>query len=235
VCFSATASFTAAAVLVPSGGLSLYRAWRGDQRYLALGALPLLFGVQQVFDGLVWRAGDVGDATAVARFSMAYMFFSWLAWPIWVPVATYFVEPARRRPWYLLFAVVGGVLGGLQYVPYFAHQGWLVTRFLPHAISYGGTELLDFVIGRMGTYSLYLSVIIVPLLLSTQRDVRIFGALVAFVVAVTYAFFQYAYVSVFCFGGAIMSLYLVWRPFSAAGRGVRPQPLQAPELIEPTT
>jgi hypothetical protein len=195
VCFSATASFTAAAVLLPAGGLSLYRAWCGDRRYLALGALPLLFGVQQLFDGLVWRAGDVGDADAVTRFSLAYMFFSWLAWPIWVPVATYF-----------------------------AHHGWLVTRFLPHAISYGGTQLLDFVIGRVGTYSLYLSVIIVPLLLSTQRDVKIFGVLVAFVVVVTYTFFQYAYVSVFCFGGAIMSLYLVWRPFSTSGRGANPQP-----------
>ncbi len=230
MCFSATASFTAAAVLLPSGGLSLYRAWRGDRRYLALSALPLMFGVQQLFDGLVWRAGDVGDTEAVTRFSLAYMFFSWLAWPIWVPVATYFVEPARRRPWYLLFAVVGGVLGGLQYVPYFAHQGWLVTRFLPHAVSYGGTELLDFVIGRVGTYSIYLSVIIIPLLLSTQRDVRIFGVLVAFVAIVTMAFFQFAYVSVFCFGGAIMSLYLVWRPFSASGRGAKPQPALRPSL-----
>jgi hypothetical protein len=224
MCFSATASFTAAAVLLPAGGLSVYRAWRSDRRYLALGALPLLFGLQQLFDGLVWRAGDVGNGDAVTRYSLAYMFFSWLAWPIWVPFSTYFVEPQRRRPMYLVFAIVGGVLGGLQYIPYFAHQGWLVTRFLPHAISYGGTELLDVVIGRLGTYSLYLSVIIVPLLLSTQRDVRIFGVLVSFVVVVTYAFFQYAYVSVFCFGGAMMSLYLVWRPFSTPGRGAPPEP-----------
>jgi hypothetical protein len=67
-------------------------------------------------------------------------------------------------------------------------------------------------------------VIIAPLLLSTQRDVKIFGVLVSFVVVVTYAFFQYAYVSVFCFGGAMMSLYLVWRPFSASGRGAHPEP-----------
>jgi hypothetical protein len=224
MCFSATASFTAAAVLLPSGGLSVYRAWRGDRRYLALGALPLLFGLQQLFDGLVWRAGDVGDGEAVTRYSLAYMFFSWLAWPIWVPFATYFVEPQRRRPMYLVFAIVGSVLGGLQYIPYFAHQDWLVTRFLPHAISYGGTELLDFIIGREGTYLIYLGVIIAPLLLSTQRDVKIFGVLVSFVVVVTYAFFQYAYVSVFCFGGAMMSLYLVWRPFSASGRGAHPEP-----------
>ena len=71
MCFSATASFTAAAVLLPSGVLSVYRAWRGDRRYLALSALPLLFGLQQLFDGMVWRAGDVGDGDGVTRYSLA--------------------------------------------------------------------------------------------------------------------------------------------------------------------
>lgn len=36
-----------------------------------------------------------------------------------------------------------------------------------------------------------------------------FGALVTAVLLATYLFFTYAYVSVFCFGGALMSLYLV--------------------------
>lgn len=219
MCFSATASFTAAAVLLPAGAISVGRAWRSDRRYLALAALPFLFGVQQAFEGLVWRAGASGDAQGVTAFSLGYMFFSWLAWPVWTPLATYFVEPVRRRPLYLGFAIVGGMLGGLQYVPYFAHQGWLATRFLPHAISYGGTELLDFVVGREATYGIYLAIVIGPLLLSTERDVKIFGVLVALVLAVTYAFFQFAYVSVFCFGGALMSLYLVWRPFSTPPRG----------------
>lgn len=219
MCFSAAASFTAAAVLLPAGVVSVHRAWRNDRRYLALAALPFLFGVQQAFEGLVWRAGEAGDGTGVTTYSLGYMFFSWLAWPVWTPFATYFVEPPRRRRLYLVLAIAGGMLGGLQYIPYFAHQGWLVTRFLPHAISYGGTELLDFVVGREATYVIYLAVIIGPLLLSTQRDVKVFGVLVALVLAVTYAFFQFAYVSVFCFGGALMSLYLVWRPFSATPTG----------------
>lgn len=219
MCFSATASFTAAAVLLPAGGFSVGRAWRSDRRYLALAALPFLFGVQQAFEGLVWRAGAVGDPRGVAAFSLGYMFFSWLAWPVWTPLAAYFLEPVRRRPFYLVIAVAGGMLGGLQYVPYFAHQGWLVTRFLPHAVSYEGTELLDFIIGREATYGIYLAVVIGPLLLSSARDVKVFGILVALVLAVTYAFFQFAYVSVFCFGGALMSLYLVWRPFSGTSTG----------------
>jgi hypothetical protein len=219
MCFSATASFTAAAVLMPLGVVSVARAWGGERRYLALAALPLLFSAQQLLEGMVWRSGEAGDTAAVTIYSLGYMFFSWLAWPVWVPFATYFLEPQRRRPIYLIIAIAGGMLGGLQYVPYFVHDGWLVTRFLPHAISYGGTVMLDFVAGREGTYAIYLFVVIGPLLLSTDRDAKVFGVLVALVVITTYAFFRYAYVSVFCFGGALMSLYLVWRPFSS-----RPHP-----------
>ena len=36
------------------------------------------------------------------------------------------------------------------------------------------------------------------------------GGLVALVLAITVSFFQWAYISVFCFGGAVASLYLIW-------------------------
>ena len=231
MCFSATASFTAAAVLAPAGVVSLGRAWRGDRRYLALAALPLLFSVQQLLEGLVWRAGEANDVVAVTRYSLGYMFFSWLAWPVWVPFATYFIEPPHRHRLYLLFAILGGFLGGLQYVPYFAHEGWLVTRFLSHAISYGGTELLGLVIGREFTYAIYLLVVIGPLLLSTSKDAKVFGVLVSIVFLVTYLFFTFAYISVFCFGGAIMSLYLVWRPFSSSRGRHEPPGVVARDLV----
>ena len=52
-----------------------------------------------------------------------------------------------------------------------------------------------------------------PLIISSNRNLRFFGGLLIGVVAVTYAFFIYAYVSVFCFGGAVMSSFLVWMVF----------------------
>lgn len=210
MCFSASASFTASAVLLPAGTLALRRAYTTDRRYLALCALPFLFGVQQLLEGFVWTAGARGAGSLVGTFSLGYMFFAWLAWPVWVPFATFFIEPPRRRWIYLVFAIAGGMLGALQYVPYFAHEGWLVTTFLGRAIRYGGTELLDSVIGRNFTYAIYLAIIIAPLLIATDRQVRVFGALVLLVFLTTYLFFTFAYISVFCFGGAIMSLYLVY-------------------------
>ena len=206
MCFSAEASFITAAVLLPAGTYAMAKAGRSDPRYLPFATLPFLFGLQQLFEGLVWSAGQEW----VQTYSLAYMFFSWLAWPVWVPYSTYFLEPCRRRHVYLLMAILGGMLGALQYVPYFAHEGWLVTQFLPYAISYNGTHLLDYIVPREFTYLVYVLVIIAPLVSSSVKDVKVFGYLVSFVLVVTYFFFQYAYISIFCFGGAIMSLYIVW-------------------------
>jgi hypothetical protein len=138
------------------------------------------------------------------------MFFSWLAWPIWVPLSTYFLEPCRRRHVYLLFAILGGIIGAMQYFPYFAHDGWLLTKFLPNAISYEGTVLFDYIMQREYTYAIYLFVIIVPLLTSSNRRAQVFGILISLVAVTTYLFFQFAYISVFCFGGAFMSLYIIY-------------------------
>lgn len=222
MCFSAEASFTAAAILIPAGALSLVRAYKADRRYLPIASLPVLFGLQQALEGAVWTAN--GSASWVEHFSLAYMFFSWMAWPVMVPSSVYFLESDRRKPLYLMLAVLGGMLGAMQYFPYFAHEGWLTTHFLPRAIAYEGKELFDYIIGRPWAYVIYVTVVVGSLLLSSNTNVRIFGLLVAAVLVVTYLFFSYAYISVFCFGGAIMSLYLVWIIFRLADDGHAPNP-----------
>jgi hypothetical protein len=216
MCFSAQASFTAAAILLPAGAIGMQRDYRTDRRYLPLAALPIFFGLQQLFEGLVWTGNALSSDTMVLRYSLAYMFFSWLAWPVWVPLSTYFLEPCRRRYIYLIFAVVGGMLGAMQYFPYFAHEGWLVTKFFPHAISYRGAVLFDLIMRREITNAIYLFVIVAPLLTSSDRRAQIFGILISVVATVTYLFFQFAYISVFCFGGALMSLYIVYMIFREA-------------------
>ncbi len=119
----------------------------------------------------------------------------------------------------------GGMLGAVQYFPYFAHEGWLVTKFFPHAISYHGTLLFDFIMRRQLTYAIYLFVIIAPLLTSSDRHAQIFGILISIVVIVTYLLFWFAYISAFCFGGALMSLYIVYMLFR------EPKPEQQAQVI----
>ena len=213
MCFSFEVSFAAAAVLIPAGAATMTRAARREPRYLAIATLPLLFGLQQLFEGLVWTA-STGDARQLETYALAYMFFSWLAWPIWVPFSTYFIEPCGRRYVYLVFAIFGGMVGALQYIPYFAHEGWLAVRFFPRAISYEGTVLFDLIMRREFTYALYLFAILAPLLTSSLRSINVFGLLISMVVIVTYLFFSWAHISVFCFGGALMSLYLIYLVFN---------------------
>jgi hypothetical protein len=210
MCLSAPVSFAAAAALIPAGAFAVSRALKVDRRFLALAALPVFFGLQQYFEGMVWLAGAAGDQGAVSGNSLAYMFFAWIAWPVWVPISGYFIETGRKRLLYVAFAIFGAMLGALLYVPYFAHDGWLTIRFLERAIVYDTTELLDFIMAREFTYGIYVFFVAAPLLISRDRHVRFFGLLVAGALAVTYAFFQYAHISVFCFGGALASLYLVF-------------------------
>ena len=52
MCFSATASYTAGVLLVGMGGVVLSRV--REKREIAYAAIPLLFGIQQLSEGLVW-------------------------------------------------------------------------------------------------------------------------------------------------------------------------------------
>lgn len=220
MCLSAEVSLGAAAILIPAGAVAAASAWRRDRRYLMIATLPLLFGLQQLVEGLVWIEGYVGNAHHVAQYSLLYMFFTWIAWPIWVPVSAYFLERGARRNIILLFVIAGAMLGGLQFVPYFVHDGWLTTTFLRWAVRYQDINLLDGLVSRNVTYAIYVTVVIVPFLLVRDREIRIFGLLVAGVLIVTYVFFSYAYISVFCFGGAVISAYLlalIWRKRTTPG------------------
>ena len=57
MCLSAPVSFSAAAVLIPLGAATMRRAWSTDRRYLAVAALPVFLGVQQLIEGLIWTEG----------------------------------------------------------------------------------------------------------------------------------------------------------------------------------
>lgn len=209
MCLSAQVSLGAAAILIPAGAVAGASAWRQDRRYVMIATLPFLFGLQQLVEGIVWIEGRAGNLHHVAQYSLLYMFFTWIAWPIWVPLSAYSLESGGRRNLILLFVIAGSMLGGLQFIPYVVHDGWLTTTYLRWAVRYQDVNLLDGLVSRVVTYAIYVTVIIVPFLLVRDWGIKIFGLLVAGVLVVTYVFFSSAYISVFCFGGAVISAYLL--------------------------
>lgn len=210
MCFSATASFVAGAVLIPIGGVALRRAARVDRRYLVFAAFPLLFGVQQSIEGAIWLGQDAPRSPLVHAGAMAFLLFAYLLWLVLTPLAAFLVEtvPWRRR---LLFGIMvfGAVFGAAMFVPLALHPEWLTVSFAGGSIHYGTQLIGDGLVTKEVVRVVYAAVICVPLLASTAAGVRGFGVLVALSVVLAFLFATHAFTSVWCFLAALVSGYIV--------------------------
>src|SRR6476659_11443927 len=97
MCFSAAASFSAGAVLLGIGALTVASA--REPRELPFAAMPLLFAVQQLIEGAIWLTFDHGAPGIGADLTLAYVLFSHVFWPVYVPLAVLLMERSawRRR------------------------------------------------------------------------------------------------------------------------------------------
>ena len=210
MCFSATASFGAAAVLIPAGVYCLKQSHKLKQPYWLIALLPLVFGLQQVFEGFVWL--DLASLSPDPRLpALGFMFFSHFFWLLWVPLACFAVEtnPLRRRL-FMGVTALGTIHGLLMYVPLWIHPDWLSVEINQHSISYKATLLYDEYIPRILSRVLYALIVLIPLLLSSQFYVRLFGVIIFFSVAFATIFYGYAFISVWCFFAALLSLYILY-------------------------
>jgi hypothetical protein len=106
MCVSASTSFAAGSVLVPAGAYCLWEAARKDPRYLALAALPVIFGLEQFAEGAVWRVLGSGGVKPHSVSFETFLFFAPAFWPFWLPFSMAWVVPHR---WPILVAL--GTLG----------------------------------------------------------------------------------------------------------------------------
>ena len=97
MCFSATASLTAGALLLGVGAMTLRRVRRRSDWPLAL--IPILFAVQQATERVVWLSlsGQLQGMQDVA--TQVYSVFSHVLWPAFVPWAVWLApqQQVRRR------------------------------------------------------------------------------------------------------------------------------------------
>lgn len=221
MCFSATASYSAAVVLIASGSYALQQAWCIGSRYWLFALTPVMFGIQQGMEGRVWQLAGTGEA-AVIPYALAFHLFSHFLWLWWIPLSCYRVEPLQwRRRLFLAVALFGALAGGAVYFTLLLHPDWLRVEVLHHHIVYSIAVPQQHRV-RLGIppSALYGLIILVPLLLSSHRHIRLFGVMIFLSIAVASLAYGYAFVSVWCFFAALLSLYLVQmvtRNGSAAG------------------
>ncbi len=208
MCFSATASLIAGGVLSAAGIGAL--AVTRERRVVPFAAIPLLFGLQQAAEGVVWLAAAGGDVALQSCASAGFLAFAQVIWPVYAPLAVLALEPPgwRRR--------VMGVCAGAGLIVALVMLHGLLTAFVP-GVPEGGH--IRYTLAYWDEFraagalvpllGLYVLATCVSLMISRERLVQVFGAVVLAALVVTAVAYEAWLFSVWCFFAAVLSAIVV--------------------------
>ena len=200
MCFSASASAVAALVTGGAGMAALSRCTRPEE--IPLAGMPLLFSLQQTIESGLWLylPGGTGQPRALLLANL-FAAVALIVWPLLVPIAIGLVEPVRRRLLYLLLTLPG--LGAALFAAMaLAHQPVAVT------LARGSICYIVPWPYPLAASVAYMAATCLPPLLSSHSLLRLFGAVVAAGLVVSYTAYIDAFLSVWCFFAALASLML---------------------------
>jgi len=207
MCFSPIASFAAGSVLSAAGAASIRET--KAKKEIPFASIPLLFGVQQLTEGVIWLTFGMPALQSVATF--VYLLFSHILWPIFIPLAVWYMEPVKWRRLLLVpFVLVGAVVGG--YFLYYLFVDSVVPEIINKCIAYSGEHFYQTFV--LSPYSVATCA---SCLFSSNRFINVFGVLTFLAAILSYRFFQENFVSIWCFFSAILSALIYWH-FRAQGR-----------------
>lgn len=201
MCWSPTADLVAGSAVAAVGVVCLVQVRRLGQ--LPLAALPLLLGVHQLIESVVWlgQQGRVGPGeAALARTLWAVIAYPLL--PALVPIAVLLVAaPARRLP-LLGFVAVGMATSAVLALA--VASGPVTAEAVGHTIRYG-VGVPDSRLVAAG----YLIATVGALLTSGQRDIIALGAVCGLGAAVCLTLWDAAFVSTWCALAAVSSVFVL--------------------------
>jgi hypothetical protein len=194
MCFSATASFLTSAILVPLGCYAIKHAYQFNKRYLVLAFIPLLFALQQFFEGLEWLCFNHEQYKFLPILSLVYLFFAFFLWPAYFSFAVCMVKPCQTRKYLLFIATVFGIILGLSlYVPVLLDSSYYSLRIVNHSLCYSNkASYFENYLNAI----LYLSMLLFSLFTSSIKNLKYWGVVLFISYAVSYWFFYQAFASV---------------------------------------
>ena len=217
MCFSSTASFTSASLLLMVGGLALSQ--RPKRHELAYALLPFLFGIQQFLEGLIWLnlQGQASSISCLSAYALTqgYSFFSQVFWPIFVPLAVGLLEgtPWRRRS--ISICAFSGLIVGMFLLAAMVQQP-VTARLVAQHIAYDFDHTYV-VIASL----LYLIGSCAAPLLSSHRSVRLFGFAAVASMFFSYLIFETWFISVWCYFSGLMSCIVLLHFFRTEAKQLK--------------
>lgn len=220
MCFAPEADLLAGVVVTAIGVDTLRRTTRPE--LVPLAALPLVFGVHQLIETLVWwnLRGQVADCVGEPA-AWLYALIALSIVPVLVPYAFSQAGVIRSAPLARLLVAAGVVSGTI--LLFTLIFGTMHPTIDGHHINYHvGTPWLPFTLG------LYIVATCAPALVSDTASLRLFGATNLAVVAFLIWLAESAVVSLWCVWAAISSVlinrYVRQREHPVNSSGVRQTP-----------
>ena len=221
MCFSASASFTASAVLMPLGLYSTHLARSNQQpNYVPLALVPFFFGVQQLVEGLEWTALDQGRIEPLTTLAgLGFLFFAYCFWMVWIPWSAWSISRStdsrglqHRLRW---VAIVSTVIGVAFYLPVLfdppaVQPAVHSTGRLLYDVSNLHSIVQNFVNTEPVGELVYWGFIVLPLLAVADKAVRLFGVLIFVSIFLTWLTYSATFNSVWCFYCAVLSIVVIW-------------------------
>ena len=203
MCFSAGASFTASAVLLTIGAISIKKSTSASQRLLS--CIPLIFGVQQGAEGILWLGLSHPEYLYLGRpAKYAFLLFAQVIWPVMVPLSVMHMEADAKRKNLLKVLLGSGILlaGYLLYcLIRYRTDASINCYHINYQLSYPDITM------KLGIF--YFLPTIIPPFVSSIKRLRLLGITIFLSYIVTQIFYKEYLISVWCFFAAVISLIVL--------------------------
>jgi hypothetical protein len=211
MCFSAHASFAAAATIGTLGSLSLSKAH--VRKIIPLALTPLFFALQQAFEGMVWLTINTDHTMFYTISTYCFLFFAGIFWPLWIPWSLFLIETNRQRKKLLGCTIIIGFCSAIVGFVFWTQTG-AIARVMNHHITYDYAITGTFVehwYAQLFQTVIYLMATVLPFFIASTRFMWIIGILVSIGFIVARIFYYYSSGSVWCFFATIGSgmLYFI--------------------------
>jgi hypothetical protein len=163
-------------------------------------AIPLLFAIQQLSEGVIWLSFGWNTPALTSWVTQFYSFFSHVLWPVYVPLASWLIEPGGPRRRLLQAFSMAGMLVGL-FLLYGMVNNPVTARPIGGHIEYASPHFF-----AAAAMMLYLLSTTVSMVASSHPLVRLFGGTAFAAWVLSYLVFARWFISVWCFFAAILSL-----------------------------
>ncbi len=205
MCFSASVSFSASAVLFVSGIVAIKKTT--DKKQIWFASIPFVFAVQQFSEGITWLSFSHQEFESFRHLStIVFILFAQVIWPFWVPFSFLMIEQnPKRKMWIKYFFVFGIIIA--------AYVSYCLVRF--PIVAYPESKHLkydpEFPLAHTIIAAIFYFIpTVLPCIVSSAKRMTTLGLMIFGSYIVARIFFKEYALSVWCFFAAIISVMVIY-------------------------